>query len=80
MGYALKCLTNYAFSLKPFGVITYLLLIHLTLWRYYRGAVSDLVFLGLLYFISAIVFFALMKVFGLKFPRFGRKLVKDSAR
>jgi hypothetical protein len=75
MGYVLKRFTNYAFSLKPFGVITYLVLIHLILWRYYRGAVSDLMFLGLLYFMSTIIFFALLKLFRLKFPRFGRKLV-----
>jgi hypothetical protein len=80
MGLALKRLTNYAFSLKPFGVITYLLLIHLIVWRYYRGGVSDLMFLGILYFASAIVFFTLMKLFGLKFPRFGRKLVMERIR
>ncbi len=80
MGYVLKRFTNYAFSLKPFGVITYLLLIHLVVWRYYRGAVSDLMFIGLLYFISGIIFFGLMKLFGLKFPRVGRKLVKENLR
>lgn len=79
-GYVLKRFTNYAFSLKPFGVITYLLLIHMVLWRYYRGATGDLMFRSVLYFISAITFFALMKLIGLKFPRFGRKLVKDNLR
>jgi hypothetical protein len=77
MGYALKCFTNYAFSLKPFGVITYLTLMHVVIWRYYRGAVSDIMFHGSLFFVSGIVFFALMKLFGVKFPPFGRKLVKD---
>ena len=80
MGYALKHFTNYAFSLKPFGVITYLVLIHLVVWRYYRGAVSDLMFIGPLYFVSGIIFFALLKLFGLKFSQFGRRLVKDGTK
>jgi hypothetical protein len=76
MGHLLKRFTNYAFSLKPFGMITYLILITLVTWRFYRGSVSDLVMISSLYFTSAIIFFVFLKILGLKFPQFGCKLVK----
>jgi hypothetical protein len=80
MGLALKYFTNYAFSLNPFGIISYLVLFKHVTWVYYRGAVSDLTMRGVLYFMTALVFFGLMKIFAVKFPRFGRKLVKENGR
>jgi hypothetical protein len=78
MGYALKRFTNYAFSQKPIGVISYLFLSQSVLWGYYRGAGNDLMMAGTFYFLGVLMFLVVMKSFGLKFPRTGRKLVKQS--
>ena len=78
MGYALKRFTNYAFSLKPLGVISYLFLSQSILWVYYRGAGNDLVMAGTFYFIGVLVFLVIIKILGLKFPRIGRMLVKQN--
>ncbi len=78
MGYALKRFTNYAFSLKPLGVISYLFMSQSILWVYYRGAGNDLVMAGTFYFVAVLTFLVAIESFGLRFPRMGRRLVKRS--
>ena len=78
MGYALKRFTNFAFSLRPIGVISYLFLMQPMLWAYYRGSGNDVVMTGTIFFVGVNVFLAILQIFNLKFPQVGRKLVKKT--
>ena len=66
MGFILKKFTNKAFSSSLLGTASYLILFKSVLWIYYRGIGNELMITSLLFLISLMIFYVLLRLYRLK--------------